>query len=141
MKTSGRIPKRVYVYNDKGEFINEFFSSAEFSKHYNLSQNFMSIGNYDILDKEINFVNENTFASYKKVGRSRIITFRKKLKSPFVRKKLPTKKDQCIDVFNLNGELIASFRDDFYLRAFLGVKAISKTNHFFNTDLQFKIGI
>jgi len=138
---AGRIPKRVYVYNDKGEFINEFESSAEFAKIYNLTQNFMSIGNNNILDVDINFVNENTFASYKRVGRSKIVNFRKKLNSPFVRKKKPEKKEQVIDVFNLNGELIASFKDEFYLRAFLGKRLISKTKHFLNSDLRFEIGV
>jgi hypothetical protein len=137
----GRIPKKVYVYNDKGEFVNEFESSAEFAKNYNLTQNFMSIGNYNFLDLDINFVSKNTFVSYKKVGKSKIINFRKKINSPFVRKKKPEKKEQVIDVFNLNGELIASFRDDFYLKAFLGKKLISKTKHFFNTDLRFEIGV
>jgi hypothetical protein len=138
-------PKKVYVYSNKGSFIEEFSNSVLFSKKYNLSTNSMSVGNKNILDEDIFMINKETFASYYRVGKKRIRLFVAKLNSPYVRKKKHYKKDKerIIDCYNLNGELIASFKDEFYLKALLGIKtsvSISKTEAFNNTDLKFKYG-
>ena len=138
-------PKKVYVYSNKGSFIEEFSNSVLFAKKYNLSTNSMSVGNKNILDEDIFMINKETFASYYRVGKQRIRLFVAKLNSPYVRKKKPYKKDKerIIDCYNLNGELIASFKDEFYLKALLSIKtsvSISKTKAFNNTDLKFKYG-
>jgi hypothetical protein len=141
----GHKPKKVYVYNHKGAFIEEFANSVLFANKYNLSINAMSVGNKNILDEDIFMIDKETFASYYRVGKQRIRLFFAKLNSPYVRKKKHYKKDKerIIDCYNLNGELIASFKDEFYLKALLGIKtsvSISKTKSFCNTDLKFKYG-
>lgn len=135
----GRESKKVYIYNEKGEFINEYKSSTEFAKEYKLSKNVMSLIS-NVYDKDIYMVNEKTFASVKKVGKQRIKLFYKKYKSPYVRHKNPYKEEKIIDCYNLNGELIASFKDEFYLKALLGNRQINiaKDDFFYNTDLKFK---
>lgn len=54
--------------------------------------------------------------------------------------KKPYKKEKIVDCYNLNGELIASFKDEFYLKAMLNNRQINfaKDEFFYSNDLKFK---
>lgn len=135
----GHKPKKVYLYNEKGKFIDEFENSKIFANHFNIPTNTMSLISNNI-DKEIYMVDKNNFASNTRVGKRRITLFVAKLNSPYVRKKKPCKKERIIDCYNLNGELIASFKDEFYLKAMLNNRQINfaKNEFFYSNDLKFK---
>ena len=135
----GHKPKKVYLYNDKGKFINEFENSKIFANYFNLPTNTMSVISNN-LDKDIYMVDDNNFASNIRVGKRRVTLFVAKLKSPYIRKKKPYKKEKIVDCYNLNGELIASFKDEFYLKAMLNNRQINfaKDEFFYSNDLKFK---
>ena len=148
IKNSGREADPIHVYNEQGKYMRTFISSAEFAKYYNLSRNTLPAKKYYNINnkKETSFiykVHNYAFAAYERVGRKCILDFIKKENSKFIRKyeKRKNFKETPIDCYNLNGEIIATFKSDYYLEALLGrqVKVHSKLTPHFNGDIKFVI--
>ena len=113
----------IYVYDKYGKFYKEFESQSDFSKYFDLPKNYFS-KNVRLLNGEyiVKIPSKELFACREKIGRNKILRYVKKLNSKFIKKR--SDEDRNIGCYNLNGELIAMFKGEFYLKALLGKSSV-----------------
>lgn len=113
----GRKPLKVYLYNDDGEFMKSFNSQAEFSNEFNLSKNLLSQQNPFI------FKSGEVACTYR-IGRENIRVLKKKLASKYLGKGYKTsltKRSPKVEVYDLENNLIASFKSTFHFKLMTGI--------------------
>lgn len=117
-KNPGREAKPVHVYDETGKYVRTFESQAEFTKHYDISKPIMSQHKDELIYK-IHYT--EFYASNVKVGRDAIRLFVKKSNSPYIRKNEVKSNyvEKEVECYNLEGEVIATFKSVYHLRALL----------------------
>lgn len=116
---AGRQRKKVFVYDENGNRYMDFKSEAEFARYFGFSKNYIAVQEKKYFGEDIIKVGDlNLYATNTAIGRDRIIKYVKKFNSKFVKRNIS--KDRKISCYNLNNELISTFKGIYYLKAFLG---------------------
>jgi hypothetical protein len=116
---SGKAKEKVFVYNKKGKLVHKFSSIVEFADIYQVPNNFLSLKDIRLISDTDNFV-----ASKNRVKSQVVINLIRYNNSKFVGKNKSNaltsiKKNggiKKIQVFDLDGDLVATFENSFYLR-------------------------
>jgi len=135
----GRKKEKVFVYREDGSRYAEFDSEADFARHFDTDSNYMARERKELFGENIVKVfNSGLYACNKPIGRQRIKKYALKINSKYI--KLRTDKDREIGCFNLNNDLIATFKGIFYLRALLGrdVNVLENEPKNMKVDIYFK---
>lgn len=130
---SGRVKQKVYQYDIKGKFIQEFESEAEAArKYYGDKRPLFQIKNYHLTSSVDILVKE-------RIGRSAIKILFRKINSPFITS-AATKPVECL---NLNNEIIAVYKNAHLASLLSGIDRTTidhqlKTGKSTNKDLFFR---
>lgn len=123
----GRKKQKVFVYREDGSRYAEFESETEFADHFDVDKNFMSRKRKKQFGEDIvKIFDSGLYACNEPIGRVRARLYAKKINSKFLRKRKET--DREIGCYNLERELIATFKSKFHLMAFVqkGVTILNK---------------
>lgn len=112
---SGRLPKPLFEYTQEGKFVKEHVSSAAFARENNHATNIVSVKRKDYF-----ILPNNNIVVKERLGRKGIIKLIRTIESPFIRINKPKVEEFTIECYNLKDELIATFRSEYHVRAFLG---------------------
>lgn len=135
----GRKKQKVFVYREDGSRYAEFESETEFAKHFDVDKNFMSRKRKKQFGEDIvKIFDSGLYACNEPIGRVRARLYAKKINSEFVRKRKET--DREIGCYNLERELIATFKSKFHLMAFVkkGITILDKHPKSVYNDLYYK---
>ena len=116
---AGRKEIKVFVYYADGSRHSNFKNQTEFANHFSIDKNYLSTNRKIRFGEDIVPIYEmDLYATNKPIGRDRVSLYVRKLKSTFIRKN--DFEDFEIDCLNLEGEVIATFKSIFHLKALLG---------------------
>ena len=115
---AGKIREKVFVYNKSGKLIEKFSSIVDFAYKHEVPNNFLS-------KKDLRLITESGFVASKNKVKSQVVRdLIRYHKSEYVGKNklnamINLKKQgdlKRIEVFDLDGDLVATFENSFYLR-------------------------
>jgi len=122
---AGRTAKKVYLYNKEGGFERVFESISDFARTYNVEDNIFSTSDRRWKHEVYEFADGSIAAIYK-IGRKGIEEYRRYKNSPYTKHSRgrniaetvleKTDRNKFIEVRNLDGELIATFKNSFFLK-------------------------
>jgi len=116
---SGKPKEKVFIYDKKGKLIEKFSSIVLFAEHYQVPNNFLSLKDIRLISDTDNF-----FASKNRVKSQVITNLIRYNNSKFVGKNKSNaltslKKNggiKRVEVYDLDGDLVATFENSFYLK-------------------------
>lgn len=115
---AGKSRERVFIYNKSGKLIEKFGSIVEFAYKYEVPNNFLSL-------KDLRIISDSGFVASKNKVKSQVVRdLIRYHKSEYVgknkRNAMANLKKQGeikkIEVYDLDGDLVATFENSFYLR-------------------------
>lgn len=148
---SGLPKKKVYLYDQNRKYIRNYDSISDFARDNNLDENIFSNRGRTIEDvlQFKNLDDELYTAALYKIGRDGIIKYERYIKSEYTKiyrgrlisENILKKKNENgkINVYNLDNELIMSFKNLYFCKKVLNTKYIQLNKGYNDSGLRFEI--
>jgi len=143
---SGLPPKKVYLYDTDGKYLQEFENSSLFCRTFGFSENLFSTENRR-KDYQVYEFEDGRVAALYRIGKDGIRKYRQYKNSPYTKNyagrniaESVLKKNgkvKGIAVYNLDGELVATFRNTYFYKKMTG-QAEPPFKNFNDEGLSFK---
>lgn len=115
---AGREKIKCFEYSEKGKFLREYKSIADVRNSFFINDN----GKKPLLTKENSYFKtpKNTFIANYRIGREKLLKLERISNCPFCNYSEHVK-DRSFEVFNLNGEKIAEFKNAYIASKMLNI--------------------
>jgi hypothetical protein len=111
--------QKVHVYYEDGSKHSEHESEAAFAENFKVVPNYLSIERkFRFGEDVVKIFETGLYASNEAIGRIRMCNYVRKINSKFI--KLKDTDDRKINCYNLDDELVATFKGLFHAKAFIG---------------------
>jgi len=141
---SGRPKQEIYLYDSDGKYLRKFESSSEFCRTFQFDDNLFSR-----LDGVFEFEDLRVAATYR-IGREGIEAWRRYKKSVYTKKYVGRKIAETVlnnnkignplELINLDGEVIATFKNFYFAKKLLKMtdSSVPNTKNFNEDGLKFR---
>lgn len=120
-----RESQNVYEYTNKGKFVRRYNSISEFSECNNLEKNIHK--RYTRIFNDVFYVFEDGgVVAFSKIGRVKVLEFNRWNNSPINKEKNRAKNIYRYELYDMSGDLIATFKNAFVLNHLLKINIESK---------------
>lgn len=121
----GRLKQEVYLYDTDGKYLRSFESCSEFARTFQFPENLFS------RDFEVYEFEDGRVAATYRIGRKGIESWRRYKKSEYTKEYRGRKIAETVyketdslkevELINLDGEVIATFKNEYFAKKLLGV--------------------